>query len=307
MQSIILYFVLNISASLSGPKLFNLPHRKCLHSICETGLQPNVKQLRWESAPQAPDLVVCLKNTGLLTVGGESMPQAREFKYLQGSRVIGKWNMRWAGSLLWHQQVFRQRSYQLISVPSPTAISFGEWPKVWDHGYKRPKMSLLCSQLDSALEMGWRARTWAAAPLLHTEVSKGVWSWLLPFKSLLGGDPAVDAELTGGYVWSYIYWYWDTSGFHRESWKVRTGRGTFGILCFACSYCDQIPDKWRMDGWMRGFLAILEPVIFWCTECLAELCEAVSTKLDTWQKHNSFLCFLLSKTRYKKCPRPVLT
>lgn len=198
----------------------------------------------------SPRLSCLPKNTGLLTVGGESMPQAREFKYLQGSRVIGRWNMRWAGSLVWHQQVFRQRSYQLIYVPSPTAISFGEWPKVWDHGYKRPKMSLLCSQLDSALEIGWRARTWAAAPLLHTEVSKGVWSWLLPFKSLLGGDPAVDAELTGGYVWSYIYWYWDTSGFRRESWKVCTGRGTFGILCFACSYCDQIPDKWRMDGWM---------------------------------------------------------
>lgn len=48
----------------------------------------------------------------------------------------------------------------------------------------------------------------------------------------------------------YPTWYWDTSGFRRESCKVLMGRGTFGILCFACCYCDQIPDKWKMDGWM---------------------------------------------------------
>lgn len=42
-------------------------------------------------------------------LGGELLPQAKEFKYigLMFSQVMGKWSLRWTGGVVWSQQYYR--------------------------------------------------------------------------------------------------------------------------------------------------------------------------------------------------------
>lgn len=55
--------------------------------------------------------------------------------------------------------------------------------------------------------------------------------------------------------WGNMYpiWPWNWLRIPQEELES-VGRGMTGIPCSACWYCDLISDRWKMNGWMHGFL-----------------------------------------------------